>query len=379
MTFAENTFFQSLNNKSYYFLILAASTVIFASISILPTAHAADVTLAWDSCDGASGYVLYCGIESGTYDDIIDVGNKSRYTLRQLNENLLYYCAVTAYNEFDESGYSSEISFMPGADSGGEAPGAGSGDEPPVADADEDQTVDELDTVILDGSYSSDPDDGIATYRWKQIIGKRVDLSDPCAIEPSFIAPEVGANGSMLIFRLTVTDYSGSADSDMVKIFVNDIDEPAGGEIDEPAGGVDYCKSSSRFFDPLWISRVTLSNDSHSSGASRYSDFTSLVGKAEKGRSYWMRLSTEPKFTTELKYWRVWADYNQDGDFDDPGEKILEGSSKVTVSGRITIPAGADQGDTRLRISMGLLGYPNSCGTFDYGEVEDYTLHISGN
>ncbi len=363
MTFKQKKFFQPPNNKSRSYLILAAFTTIFALISTSHLVHAAEIKLAWNSSEGATGYNLYCGLESRTYDDIVDVGNNLQHKLTQLSENQLYYCAVTAYNEIGESGYSDEISFKiePNVTQ----------NEPPTADAGEDQTADEGDTVILDGSYSSDPDDGIETYQWKQIEGKSVDLSDSSAIEPSFVAPEVGAAGDTLVFELTVTDFSGAAASDRVKIYVNDIDDPS--------GGVDYCESTSWNFHSLWIGSVTFGNYSNASGASSYSDFTSKVIEAERAKTYGVRLSTEPEYSMDLKYWRLWADFNQDGDFDDAGEKLLESSSNDTISQQITIPTAALKGNTRLRIAMGLFGYPNSCGTIYYGEVEDYTLFIGDN
>ena len=361
MTFAQKKFLQSLNNKSH-FLILAAFTIISAFSATSPSAHAVDVTLAWNSVDDASGYILHCGLASRTYNDITDVGNDLQYSLTQLSENQLYYCAVTAYNEFDESEYSDEVSFKTDASDR---------NEPPVADAEADQTVDEADTVILDGSYSFDPDDGIATYLWEQTKGKAVDLSDSGAIEPSFIAPEVGAIGDTLIFRLTVTDYHGAADSDTIKVDVNDIDEPA--------EEVDYCESIGWSFNSLWIGRVTFGNNSYSSGANGYSDFTSKVIEVQKAKSYQVELSSEPRYSMQLKYWGVWADFNQDGDFDDPGESLVKKrSGSGTISAQITIPSNALEGYTRLRVTMGSFIYPNSCGYVSYGEVEDYTLYIAG-
>ena len=79
--------------------------------------------------------------------------------------------------------------------------------DPPTADAGPDQNVDEETTVTLDGSNSSDPDDGIEFYQWKQIAGPSVSLSNPQAVQPTFSAPTVGSDGVSFTFELTVTDY----------------------------------------------------------------------------------------------------------------------------------------------------------------------------
>ncbi len=83
------------------------------------------------------------------------------------------------------------------------------GNAPPTADAGPDQTVNEGDTVTLDGSNSTDPDDGIGSYLWKQLGGSQVTLSDPPAAAPTFPAPDVGMSGESLTFQLTVTDGGG--------------------------------------------------------------------------------------------------------------------------------------------------------------------------
>ncbi|MGV8074065.1 MAG: PKD domain-containing protein [Syntrophobacteraceae bacterium] len=64
---------------------------------------------------------------------------------------------------------------------------------PPQAITGSDQSVYEGDVVVLDGSGSSDPDDGIKSYMWKQTSGSAVTLTDPTSVQPSFTAPNVQA------------------------------------------------------------------------------------------------------------------------------------------------------------------------------------------
>jgi len=80
---------------------------------------------------------------------------------------------------------------------------------------------------------------------------------------------------------------------------------------------------------------------------------------------------------------KIFIDYNQDGDFADAGEEVYVSPSSTsgphTESGNITIPAGAALGNTRMRIVNVETGTPSSitsCGTYTWGETEDYTINI---
>ena len=81
--------------------------------------------------------------------------------------------------------------------------------EPPTAITGSDQTVAEGMLVTLDGSNSTDPDDGIATYEWVQIAGPTVTLSSANTEQATFTTPDVGPTGAALTFELTVTDHGG--------------------------------------------------------------------------------------------------------------------------------------------------------------------------
>ena len=99
--------------------------------------------------------------------------------------------------------------------------------DPPRADAGPDQTVPEKTTVTLDGSNSSDPDDGIKFHLWKQIRGPSVSLSNPRAIQPTFTSPSVaGGKSKSLKFELTVTDYGGLKDTDATVVNVTGENDP---------------------------------------------------------------------------------------------------------------------------------------------------------
>jgi hypothetical protein len=98
--------------------------------------------------------------------------------------------------------------------------------DPPRADAGPDQNVDEETTVTLDGSNSFDPDDGIKSYRWKQIAGPSVSLSDPEAVKPTFLAPNVGTDGMSFTFELVVTDFGGLQSSDTTIVNVIWLNDP---------------------------------------------------------------------------------------------------------------------------------------------------------
>jgi hypothetical protein len=78
------------------------------------------------------------------------------------------------------------------------------------------------------------------------------------------------------------------------------------------------------------------------------------------------------------EFWSIWIDYNQDGDFDDSGELVTQSSGTGTLSGTVNISSSAQGGATRLRVAMRYNSYAASCGSFTYGEVEDYTVVFSG-
>ncbi len=93
---------------------------------------------------------------------------------------------------------------------------------PPTANAGADQTVEENVTVTLNGSGSSDTDDGIAAYQWRQISGTSVSLLNPTAISTTFISPDVNEDGETLIFELTAEDNGKLTATDTCEVHVSE-------------------------------------------------------------------------------------------------------------------------------------------------------------
>jgi hypothetical protein len=85
--------------------------------------------------------------------------------------------------------------------------------------------VDEGMMITMDGSKSSDADDGIALYLWKQVSGIPVTLSDSTAIQPKFTAPKGIAKKEALEFSLNVKDNGGLQSADSCVVSVEPVDQ----------------------------------------------------------------------------------------------------------------------------------------------------------
>ena len=116
----------------------------------------------------------------------------------------------------------------------------------------------------------------------------------------------------------------------------------------------------------------TLNN---TSGASGYTNFTYKTLSVSPNESITVTLTPDFSGDTDREFWKVWIDYNQDGDFEDSGEEVFSKVGKTSVSGSFTVPTSAT-GITRMRVTMSDDADPSCCGTFTDGEVEDYTVNI---
>jgi len=105
--------------------------------------------------------------------------------------------------------------------------------EAPIADAGESATVSPGDSVTLDGSGSSDPEESSLTYEWSQTGGSTVELDDSTAASPSFTAPDLDST-STLTFELTVEDGQGKTATATVEVTVEVVQTATMTPTDEP-------------------------------------------------------------------------------------------------------------------------------------------------
>lgn len=147
--------------------------------------------------------------------------------------------------------------------------------------------------------------------------------------------------------------------------------------------GTPYCTTGSLNAVDDYIAYVQFGNFvdgiNNSTGSNNgYADFTYLsltAATGEKVSGYLGASYFAPVFN---EHFRVWVDFNIDGDFNDPGERVIDtpanGIGNFAVS--FVVPANAKQGNTRMRVSMKNGSAPPVCGTYASGETEDYTITI---
>lgn len=143
---------------------------------------------------------------------------------------------------------------------------------------------------------------------------------------------------------------------------------------------VSYCAASATNTADERIGNVkfgTINNTS--TGTAGYENFTSVSTNVTRGNAY--AISVTPVWTSTVynEAYAVYIDYNGDGDFTDSGELAWSktGSATSPATGSVTIPSTATVGTTRMRVMMQYNSVPSSsCGSYTYGQVEDYTLNI---
>lgn len=140
-----------------------------------------------------------------------------------------------------------------------------------------------------------------------------------------------------------------------------------------------YCTPTVNTIDEL-ITNITvgaLNNSSTGSGINGYEDFTSLPAtELMKDSNHQFSASVSPYYSGDTL--AVWIDFNQDGIFQHPAERVLNKAvlSAITTD-NINIPQTALDGITRMRVRVAYLAENlTPCSNETWGNTEDYLVEI---
>jgi hypothetical protein len=153
---------------------------------------------------------------------------------------------------------------------------------------------------------------------------------------------------------------------------------------------LDYCGLTSTNSNDEYISNVTVTPQAgiaamtNSSGAGNYTDYSSdparliTLLKGSTGNTISVSKAwTGTKFSEAIT---VWIDFNRNGIFE-ASELIMQTAANQTtpVSTTFSVPSNAYDGDKVLKMRVVLrfsTAQTDPCGSYTYGEVEDYAVKI---
>jgi hypothetical protein len=150
----------------------------------------------------------------------------------------------------------------------------------------------------------------------------------------------------------------------------------------------EYCNPSNiyNYAEPITLVEVAgINNPSSELATVDYEDFTNIAGNVAIGHTYTATFKgyTGGDFTD---YFRVFADWDQDGYFDGTNEIYdmgtitnSTGTDAKYTSGELTVPNDALPGQTTMRVIKNWESYTTSpCKiTSGIGQIEDYKLNVS--
>jgi hypothetical protein len=142
----------------------------------------------------------------------------------------------------------------------------------------------------------------------------------------------------------------------------------------------EYCTPSVTDCDEF-IAGVTFGTIASTSDctAGGYNDYTAQSTDLAVSTPTAITVMNNPASFFDIDAVTVWGDWNQDFYFAPSEATVLStDDAGLTFAGMITAPAGAGNGETRLRVRMVYDAIPVPCGASDFGEVEDFTVNVTG-
>lgn len=122
-----------------------------------------------------------------------------------------------------------------------------------------------------------------------------------------------------------------------------------------------------------------INNTTPGCSPSSYGDFTAMSASVNQSLSYTVNVTLNASYG---EYIGVFIDWNQNQSFGDVGEFYSTGAISAagsTTPISISVPVTATLGATRMRVIIdydNLVTSTGSCGGWNYGEAEDYTINV---
>ncbi len=172
---------------------------------------------------------------------------------------------------------------------------------------------------------------------------------------------------SETIVSYEITDQCGHTTTcDFLVIFTED-------QVDYCSEGAIVTDSAAQHFINNFIIVDHLNNESGNDYG--YGDFTNQYFELTPGEILDIYADFGPFEAENPLYCRIWIDLNADGDFYDEGELIGQAIDILNMQDELEVPfVDENIEQTRLRIAIAQYGYPEPCGAFGNGEMEDYTI-----
>lgn len=213
-------------------------------------------------------------------------------------------------------------------------------------------------------TFTATPTNGGATpsYQWK-VNGSNVGTNSATYTTTTL------TNGAVVTCVMTSNSACASpttATSNTITMTVNTV--------------VTYCTAGTTNTTYERITNVTMGSINNTTGASSYSNYTSLSTNVSVGVAQSITVTIGNPYSSDRVL--IWCDWNRNGTLTDAGEAVYASPQGVgPFTTNITPPAGTTAGGVRMRIRLtdaasGANLTP--CGNSTYGEVEDYTLNVTG-
>ena len=150
---------------------------------------------------------------------------------------------------------------------------------------------------------------------------------------------------------------------------------------------IEYCPVNGQLSTQEWIKSVQIGAWIHDSGAggNGYQNFgVDQPVLPQLASQQALPVVVSPGFSGGVtkEYFRIFVDFNQDGDFEDAGELAFDPGFALEgdAEGLLQVPALSMPGITRMRVMMKYTSPndnpPTACTSFEFGQVEDYCAEL---